>query len=202
MKYAFKPAEKAFPGSMVLRTIDVEMDADSFESAMVSIDGKFLPAKVIAHAVAFAIKQRLANSIVNASTAKNDAGQLLSQKKREDLWQGLFDKALKKMKDGESPDWEAVFSEARGEAALDPRTREINAIVRARVAAWAKAKGRKLPKVDTDEYKAIFAKMLESKRAAIEAEADRRLAEIADIGDIDFDESDMIAESEESAETK
>ncbi len=192
MKYQFSPSAKAFPESKILRTIDVDVSLNGFADGAIMVDGQALSASVIAHAAAFGLKQRLANSYVSASTATDDkTKKLLPQNKREALWQGLFDKMLGKIKAGESPDWSAVFSE--GGSTVDPFTKEVNTVTAAKLRAWAKAKnektegGYKLPKVDSDEYKSLHAKMLAAKRTEIEATARERLAELEAIGDVDLD---------------
>jgi hypothetical protein len=75
MKFTFKPAPKAFGETPVQKTIDVRIGVDVMEDSPghcvigAEVDGKALSAATVAHAVAFAIKQRLANSYVNAATA-------------------------------------------------------------------------------------------------------------------------------------
>lgn len=54
-------------------------------------------------------------------------------------------------------------------------------IVRELLVAWAKAKGGKLPKADSDEYKALAAKMSAAKADWIKAELERRAAVGAEI---------------------
>ena len=186
VKFIFTPSAKAFPDSKIMRTIDVDYDATV---GRFMVNGKPLSDATQSHAIAFAIKQRLANSFVNASTAKNDDGGLLPQKEREALWQSLFDKVLAKIVDPEaSPNWESVFVEsARGEAA-DPVQAEVNRIVLAKARGWAKAKDKTLPKVDSPEYKAIAAAILAKQGETIRAEAKRRVEEVAAI---DFDLDDL-----------
>jgi hypothetical protein len=58
-------------------------------------------------------------------------------------------------------------------------------IVRELLVAWAKSKGGKLPKADSDEYKALAAKMRAAKADHIAAELARRAEAVADI-DIDL----------------
>ena len=59
-------------------------------------------------------------------------------------------------------------------------------IVRELLVAWAKAKGKKLPKADSDEYAQLAAKMREVKADHIKAELARRAEAAADI-EIDLD---------------
>lgn len=58
-------------------------------------------------------------------------------------------------------------------------------IVRELLVAYAKSKGKKLPKADSDEYKAMAEKMRTAKADWIKEELERR-AEIADEIDIDL----------------
>ncbi len=57
-----------------------------------------------------------------------------------------------------------------GNEAKDP----TSGIVRELLVAWAKSKGKKLPKADSDDYKALAAKMRELKADHIAAELERR----------------------------
>lgn len=66
-------------------------------------------------------------------------------------------------------------------AAKDP----TSGIVRELLVAWAKGKDKKLPKADSDEYKALAAKMREAKADWIKAELERR-ATVADEIDIEL----------------
>jgi hypothetical protein len=195
MKYVFTPSTKAFPDSKIMRTIDVEV-ADFDGSVRAAINGKTISTSTLMHAVAFAIKQRLSNSFVNAATAKNDDGGLLPQKDREALWQSSFDKVLAKITDPDaSPNWESVFTEGGGP--VDPFLAEVSRIVSAELRAWAAKKAKKLPKVATDEYKAIADKYLAhgDNKVRIETEARRRLAEVAAI-ELDDDEIDFTSLSD------
>lgn len=54
-------------------------------------------------------------------------------------------------------------------------------IVRELLVAWAKAKGKKLPKADSDEYKALADRMREIKADDIKNELERRAALDVDI---------------------
>lgn len=58
-------------------------------------------------------------------------------------------------------------------------------IVRELLVAYAKGKGMKLPKADSDEYKALAAKMREAKADHIAAELERRKSAVTDI-DLDL----------------
>ncbi len=181
--YTFKPSAKAFPklGETVNRTIEVTCSPDG----LFYVNEKPLSEKTMQHAIAFAIKQRLANSFVSASTAKNESGQLLPEAERLTLWGASFDKVLGKITDPEaSPDWQSVFTGAERESA-DPFTVEVNRIAAAQLKAVASAKGKTLPKVTTPEYKTLLAGFLDKRRDAIESEAKRRLEEVAAIADLD-----------------
>ena len=197
MKYVFKPAPKAFGETAIMRTIDVNVmyDADKF---MAMLNGKMLSTATIAHAVAFAIKQRLANSYVSAATAKNEAGGLLPVSERLDLWQSSFDKVLAKMCDpNAAPNWESVFAEGRSSESIDPVGSEVNKIVRAKLVAWAKAKGKTLPKADTPEYSKLREAVLAKQGTAIRSAAESIVAaRNAASGDDELDIGDMSDESD------
>lgn len=176
MKFTFTPSAKAFPDSKIMRTIDVEV-ADFDGSVRAAVNGKTLSQATVMHAVAFAIKQRLANSYVSSATAKNADGGLLPQKDREALWQGAFDGVLAKIVDpAAAPNWESVFAEAGARESVDPVGAEVAKIVLAKLRAWAKAKEKTLPKVDTDEYKALRDKVMAQQGTAIRAEAEKIVA--------------------------
>lgn len=196
VKYVFTPSAKAFPGSKIMRTIDVTMEGEWFH-----VNGKKLSDATMRHAVAFAIKQRLANSFASAGTAKNDDGGLLPQAEREAIWQSSFDKVLGKLIDpNAAPDWQSVYTEGGRESA-DPFEVECNRIAVAGLRAWHKAKLAKdssfkaLPKAASDEFRAMVAKYRAAKSADIEAEAKRRLAEVEaiDIAEDDVDFTDLSA---------
>lgn len=189
--FTFKPSAKAFPNAGdVARTIEVEID----KLGNATVNGNQLSNATMQHAIAFAIKQRLANSFVSAATAKNDEGGLLPESERLALWGSSFDKVLAKITDpAASPDWQSVFTgRAEGEPA-DPFLAEVNRVATQQLREYAKAKGKTLPKATSDEFKSLLAKWLDAKRDAIESEARRRLAAVADIelDDDDFDLDDV-----------
>jgi hypothetical protein len=201
-KFTFRPAAKAFGETDVQKTIDVEISAltDRDEAGEVigtvisaSVNGRFLSTATIAHAVAFAIKQRLANSFVNAATAKNDDGGLLSVTDRLALWSSSLDKVLTKIVDpNAAPSWESVFAERGGES-VDPIGAEVSKIVRARLVAAAKKQDKTLPKADSPEYAALKARLMEKHGPAIRAKAAEivaaRNAAIGDDDDFDLDDA-------------
>ena len=187
--FTFKPSAKAFPNAGdVARTIEVEID----NLGNATVNGKQLSNETMQHAVAFAIKQRLANSFVSASTAKNEGGALLPEAERLTQWGALFDKVLAKLVDPNAkPDWQSVFV-AGERAESDPFGAEVRRIAVAQLGEVAKAKGKTLPKRDSEEFKSLLARFTESRRDAIEAEARRRLAAVADIDiEDDFDLDDI-----------
>ena len=211
VSFTFKPAPKAFGETPVQRSIDVEVGffngaPDKDDSIEVIVNGKRLSIHTVAHAVAFAIKQRLANSYVNAATAKNDAGGLLPISERLALWQGGFDKVLGKIIDPDaSPAWESVFVEGTRES-VDPIGAEVSKIVRAKLVAWAKKKEKTLPKADSPEYAALKAKLMVAQGESIRAEATAivaaRNAAIGDSDDFDLDESDLPGAETETDSTE
>jgi hypothetical protein len=198
MKFTFKPAPKAFGETPVQKTIDVRIGVDVMEDSPghcvigAEVDGKALSAATVAHAVAFAIKQRLANSYVNAATAKNDAGGLLSLSDRLALWSSSLDKVLTKITDpNAAPAWESVFSETRAGESADPVGAEVSRIIRGKLVAWAKKADKKLPKADSDEYKGLWAKGMAKWGAEARATAESIVAaRNAAMGDDDFDLDD------------
>lgn len=187
--FKFTPSPKAFPGSVLLRTVKVDQAeglADLLNGA-VTINDKPMSGVVLVHAMHFGLKQRLANSYASAGTAKNEAGGLLSLSEREALWQSSFDKVFAKMVEGKAVDWSSVWSESTGREPVDPIEREIARIVRAKLEAWAKKSEKTLPKAASPEYAGLVAKLLAKQGDAIRAEAARRVAEVddLDIGDLD-----------------
>lgn len=200
MKFTFKPAPKAFGETPVMRTIDVQIDIDK-ETGLIDarVNDRSLTLATMAHGIAFAIKQRLANSYVNAATAKNEAGGLLPVSERLALWQSSFDKVLDKiMAHDVAPNWESVFSETRSAESADPVGAEVSKIVRAKLVAWAAKKGKKLPKADTPEYAALKAAMLEKQGAAIRATAESIVAARNAASEDDFDLDDESLPGDES----
>lgn len=199
VKFAFRPSSKAFGETPVMRSIDVTGETvyhtdGSFPSIRFSVGDKPLHESVIAHAAAFGIKQMLANSYASAGTAKNDAGGLLPAAERLNLWQSSFDKVLAKMTDPETRrNWESVFTEGSAREPVDPVEAEIGKIIRTKLVAWAKAKDKKLPKADSDDYKALSAKLMAAQGASIRVTAETIVATRNAAGDdldLDFDESD------------
>jgi hypothetical protein len=67
-------------------------------------------------------------------------------------------------------------SQGKAPTLLPGRSKEFRAVTREWLAAWAKSKGKKLPKADTPEYAALVTKFAEAKSADIQAEAERRMA--------------------------
>lgn len=205
-KFTFRPAPKAFGETEVQKTISVDIALDTIDgrtAIAATVEGKPLSAATIAHAVAFAVKQRLANSFVNAATAKNDDGGLLPVSDRLALWSSSLDKVLVKITDpNAAPAWESVFAERGGES-VDPVGAEVSKIVRARLVAAAKKAEKTLPKADSPEYAALKARMMEKHGAAIRAKAAEIVAArneaIGDEDDFDLDDESLPgAESDES----
>lgn len=185
MRFTFSPSEKAFGKTEVLRTRDFHIDTEDGR-IRASVDGTELASNVVAYCAAFGLKQILANSYASAGTAKNKEGGLLDVKERLALWQSSFDKRLDKLVKGEG-DWRSVFDESGARETTDPLQVEVNKIVRAKLVAWADKKGKSLPKVGSDEYKALCEKLLDAQGDAIRKTAQ----EILDVrnggADDDFD---------------
>jgi len=188
--FVFKPSAKAFGETVIQRSIDVRL-----ESGVWFVNGYELSQATVDHATAFAIKQRLSNSFVNAATLKDDDGNVLPLKTRLSEWQSMYDKVLAKIIDSEaSPSWETVFERIAGESA-DPFGAQVARLVNAGLRAWAKAKGKKLPKVNSEEWKALAEKYLAKFKVRIESEA-RRILDEAELAADDFDDLDDSDESE------
>lgn len=204
VSFIFKPANKAFGETQVQRSIEVEIGTDGADF-FAHVNGKPMSPQTIMHAVAFAIKQRLANSYVNAATAKNEAGGLLSVAERLALWQGGFDKVLAKIIDPDAtPAWESVFVEGSRES-VDPIGAEVSKIVRAKLVAWAKKKEKTLPKADTPEYAALKAALLAKQGESIRADATAIVAArnaATDSDDFDLDDESLPGTETPESETE
>jgi len=80
-----------------------------------------------------------------------------------------------------------------GGPALSPREKMIAKIGKEWLQAAISAKGKTLRGVDPETVAAAVAKIVNDRREEIEKEADRRLAQIADTPEVDFDFPDLKA---------
>ncbi len=155
-----------------------------------TVDGHALSPATVDHCVAFAIKQRLANSYASAGTLpvdKKEPKVLKPLAEREAAFNEMFDAVWKKITDPNSaPSWETVFT-GGGESALSPFEAQMARLVRAGLVAWAKAKGVKLPKVGDADYKDLAAKYRAKFESRLTEEANRAIEEAAEAAD-DFDD--------------
>ena len=189
MKYVFTPSKSAFGETPVMRTIDVDLIVDAgAASIMATINDKTVTTSVLAHAAAFGIKQMLANSYAQSGTLKNKDGGLEPLSVRLADWQARFDKVLDKMTDPNATrNWSDVFTEGGTREPADPVESEVGKMVRAFLVAQAAKKGGKLPKADSDEYKALVARVLAVKGDDYRAKAREIVATRASVADDDFD---------------
>lgn len=185
---------KAFPDAgKVMRTLSITRGGK--DGADWLINGHVMPQETVDHAVAFAVRQRLANSFASAGSLEKD-GKPLSWADREKAFGDMYDAVLKKLYSRESlPSWESVFI---GGETLSPFESQMARLVSAGLREWAKAKGKKLPKVASDEYKELAAKYRAKFKGRLESEAQAALDSAAEDAD-DFD--DFLSDSaDEKAE--
>lgn len=147
-----------------------------------------LPETAIAYLLQYGFSQSLQDSI--AGRAKAVEQELLNPDPKPEGWtapdKATIDTAVQQDLDGTlSKRLDAIIAGSvatRGPGvARDPSA----GIVRELLVAWAKAKGGKLPKADSDEYKALADKMRAAKAEFIAAELARR-ATVADEIDIEL----------------
>lgn len=189
MQLTFKPAAENFPESKVVRTVDIKINPDSFTKCEVYVDGKAIPRSVIAHGVAFALKQRLANSTTNAATAKDDKGNILPQADREKLWAAQFDKVLDKIVTG-SADWTTVITGAR--ESLSPFESACRDLSIARLERSAKAQGKTLPKRSDAKFGALVDQVRNGPaKAEIEKAAKAMVAAAESVTKVEDDDIDL-----------
>lgn len=86
--------------------------------------------------------------------------------------QGAMGKRLDAIRDGS-----VAIRVHSGNEAKDP----TSGIVRELLVAWAKSKGGKLPKADSEEYRALAGKMRELKADYIATELERRRSAVAEL---------------------
>lgn len=181
---AFRPSVKTFGTVPTIRETVVELDETIAAAATGLIrvrrgdEVAVYPAASILYLLWNGFKQSVADSSTSA-------------KKLAD-WEGLTDKRLDALRDGKM-----VASEREGGGPVDPFEYECNRIARAKVEAIAAKKGKVLPKKDSPEFKAILLAYRNGpKKDWIEAEARKRLAENAEVGDdddIDFEGATVAA---------
>lgn len=88
-----------------------------------------------------------------------------------------LDKKLEKILSGDMPEY-VPGGRGAGQP-KDPRAEMVNRVANEMLRQAAKVRQKKLPKVDSDDYKALFTTFKTANLAAIEAEADIRLAKNA-----------------------
>jgi|SRR6187399_2742732 len=177
---------KAFESRVgeVMRTIEVTRGGEDGSDWI--INGHVMPQETVDHSVAFAIRQRLANSFASAGTLKDKEGNLLSESDRVGKFCEMYDAVLAKLHDQKNlPSWESVFTGGNGEGSLSPFESQMVRLIRAGLVMWAKGKGAKLPK--GDEYKALAEKYRAKFLDRLTDEANRALADAESDAD-DFDD--------------
>lgn len=192
------PKQMAEEGSKVARTFNFERTA----TGGWMVDNKVLHESVIDHCVAFALRQRIANSFASSGTLKKDKNDkaFLPLADREADFNEKIDTVFEKITThdvNKLPSWETVFTGATGESRIDPVTREVHNMVREGLKSWAERKGMALPKASTDEYKELFAKWLKKFEAAYTVEAEAMVARRKEVVDADDFDPMMDDESEE-----
>jgi hypothetical protein len=166
------PKKMAEEGSKVERKISVEKT----NAGTWTVNGHALSPETVDHAVAFAIRQRLANSYASAGTLKKDDVPL-SLKDREKAFGEMFDKVLGKLTDPKAlPSWETVFIPGEGSESLDPVLKEMFAMVATKLRAIAKKSEKTLPKMNTDEYRTLRDKYLAKNESTLRPLAEEIVA--------------------------
>lgn len=151
-----------------------------------STEVETLPAAAIAYLLQYGFSQSLQDSIAGRAKAVREEMSTIPDPK-PDGWLGVASEATILI--GIESDLDGTLSKrldaikagtvaTRGPGvARDPAA----GIVRELLVAWSKAKGGKLPKADSDEYKALAGKMSAAKADYIKAELTRRAALDAEI---------------------
>lgn len=154
-----------------------------------ALEVETLPATAIAYLLQYGFAQSLQDSIAGRAKAVRDELTTKPEGAAGD-WQPPSEAAIAEAIKSDLAGTLAKRMDAisRGEVAsrgqAEPKDPAAG-IVRELLVAYAKSKGKKLPKADSDEYKAMAAKMREAKAEWIAAELARRAA-VADEIDIDL----------------
>jgi hypothetical protein len=197
------PSQMRDEGSTVSQTFTFDRSSDGGWR----INGKVLHSQTIEHAVAFALKQQMANSFASVGTlvADSEKDKAAARKAKRFLpiadREAAFVKELGKMFDkltshkaDDLRSWESVFTRESGEAALSPFEVQMQRLVRAGLLAWAKAKGRKLDKMNSPEYKA----MAEAYRAKFADRLESEAQAAVDAAESDADDFEFGSDADES----
>lgn len=137
----------------------------------VTLAGTALGAASIGYLVAYGAKQSLADSYASA--------------KDQAEFDAFLDKRLAKILAG-------TMSIREAGTPSDPFESEVIKLAKARLSAIAAKKGAKLPKVDSDEYKALLAKVRNGKsKDELEAKAREILATRAAVSELEDDDLDF-----------
>jgi len=143
-------------------TVSKSITVEKTNAGTWTVNGSVLSPECVDHAVAFAIRQRLANSYASAGTLKDKDGKLASLSVREKAFNEMFDSVLKKITDPKYlPSWATVFTGGEGSESLDPVVKEMWAMVAVKLRALHKKAEKPMPKMNTDEYRALRDKYLE-----------------------------------------
>lgn len=144
-----------------------------------SVETADLPEASIAYLLAYGWKQSLQDCIAGpVAKAKADGD---SEAEIENLIIGTIGKRMDAIKAGTVG--------IREQAVRDPFATMVKKVLNETLAAWAKAKGKKLPKADSDDYKKLAEAVMEKKGEVIKTEARKRLDAASTVGleDLDLD---------------
>jgi hypothetical protein len=154
------------------------------------LDTTTLGAEALAYLINYGFRQSMQDSIAGRAKAVREEMETFTRadgttftqeqinKAVADDIAGTLGKRLDAIKSG------AITQRAAGEP-RDPFAAMCRRIAVEILRATAKAKGKKLPKADSDEYEALVGKVLAAKAEDIETEAKRRMA-AAESVDIDL----------------
>lgn len=138
------------------------------------IDISKLPQSTINYAIARGLHEALKDTFAGnaVKTGEGIDPQTALQEAIDEFKAGL-DKKVQQFLDGKMPEY-VPGGRSAGQP-RDPRSEMIDRVTSELLRAAAKQVQKKLPKVSSDDYKTMHAKFREANRAAIEAEADKRL---------------------------
>lgn len=145
-----------------------------------TLDPNTLPGEAIAYLLQYGFAQSLQDCVAGRAKKVRDEGGSEENVVSDEI--GTMQKRLDAIIAG------SVNSGTRGPR--DPFGSMVAKVAKEFLAAYARSKGKKLPKAGTDEMKELLAKFTTAKKAEIEAEAKLRLernAEISDESDEIFD---------------
>lgn len=158
------------------KSVSVQFDLTNME-----INGTRVTQASVDYLLTYGLKQSLSDSYASA--------------KDQAEFDAMLSKRLKKIIEG-------TMSIREAGSPTDPFESTVIRFAKARLSAIAKKQGKKLPKVDSDEYRNLLDKVRNGKaKDELELKARKHLAELAEVAELDDDELDLDGVSESEEET-